>query len=346
MTRQANTFKLGVFIIAAVTVFLAIVLALGAGNIFRTTATVETYFNETVQGLDIGSAVKYRGVQLGRVTRISFTWVKYQQDRPAKDRKAYVLVEAEFEPSLLIAKSAQDRLEEMILAGLRTRLAPLGITGAAYLEIDYVDPVANPPLEIAWQPDNLYIPSSPSAYNQIVSGTQKFLATLAAADLEGLVESIARVARTANDKLGELPIAALAQDASGTLKELRALVTRLDQTVASPEVSQAARDLSVATARLREVLANPAWSTAPTAAAEAFAKLKAIADDKHLQGALMRLDRILARLDTLTAGADTDVATALYNLRRVTENLRDITETTRRYPGSLFSEPPKPVNVR
>ena len=48
-------------------------LALGAGNVFKRTVTIETYFDESVQGLDVGSAVKYRGVQIGRVTRIGFT---------------------------------------------------------------------------------------------------------------------------------------------------------------------------------------------------------------------------------------------------------------------------------
>ena len=41
------------------------------------------------------------------------------------------------------------------------RLAPQGITGTSYLEIDYVDPVP-PILPIDWTPDNIYIPSAPS----------------------------------------------------------------------------------------------------------------------------------------------------------------------------------------
>ena len=85
---------------------------------------------------------------------------------------------------------------------------------------------------------------------------------------------------------------------------------------------------------LREVLANPAWNTAPTAADDAFASVRAVAENKNLQDSLVRLDRILVRLDTLTAGSDTDVAAALYNLRRITENLRDLTETIKRYPAA------------
>lgn len=345
MSRKTNYFKLGVFIIAAVVIAIAIVLALGAGNIFKSTTTIETYFDESVQGLDVGSAVKYRGVQIGRVTKIGFTFNRYQLEVPLQNRKPYVLVEAELQPQLIGvgAASEPERLKEMIAAGLRARLASVGITGTAYLEIDFVDPKANPPLTITWVPLTVYIPSAPSTYNQIISGAQKFLAVLDNADVEGTMHSIGDLVRTANAKLAELPVGALAKDASGAMKEMRTLLARLDRTVAQPEVAQAVKDLGAASARLREVLANPGWASAPAEAAEAFAKVRAVAENPHLQDALVRLDRITTRLDTLTAGADSDVAAALYNLRRISENLRDVTETLKRYPGSVLSEPPKPV---
>ncbi len=347
MSQQPNYFRLGLFIIAAVAVFLAIVLALSAGQLFKRTVTMETYFDESVQGLDVGSAVKFRGVQLGRVTRIGFTSTVYEQDRPPTERKQYVLVESEVQPELVggVGEREMERLRDMILAGLRARLAPVGITGTAYLEIDYVDPRTNPLIEISWTPEHFYIPSTPSTYNRIVAGMQNFLAKLADTDIEGVMTSIQVLVRTANDKLNELPVGALANDASQTLKEVRALAAQVKTVVAAPEVEQALRDLAAAGGRLREVLSNPAWSTAPTVAEEAFASVKAVAENKNLLDAIARLDRILARLDALTAGADADVATALYNLRRVTENLRDLTETTKRYPGSVFSEPPPRVTL-
>ena len=347
MSKKANYFRLGIFIIAAAVILVAIVLALGAGNIFKRTITIETYFDESVQGLDVGSAVKYRGVQIGRVTRIGFTATQYQQDMPMQNRRQYVLVEAELQPELVGVgqDGASDRLQEGIAAGLRARLAPVGITGTAYLEIDFVDPKTNPPLTITWAPQHIYIPSAPSTYNQIVSGAQKFLATLDNADIEGAINSIAVLARTANDKLGELPVGAIAYETTAAVKELRALIARLDRTIAAPEVGQAVKDLGVASARLREVLANPGWATAPGQAAEAFARVREVAENPHLQDALVRLDRILTRLDTMTAGADSDFSTALYNLRRVSENLRDLTESVKRYPGSVLAEPPRPVTA-
>jgi len=347
MSQKANYFRLGVFIVVAVAMFVAIVLALSAGQLFKHTVTLETYFNESVQGLDVGSAVKYRGVQLGRVTRIGLAAPKYEQEVPWSKRKQYVYVEAELRTDAVGARVEQDpkRLEEAVAGGLRIRLAPVGITGTAYLEIDILDPRANPPLEISWTPQNYYIPSAPSTYNQIVRGTQSFLATLDQAHVDDLLKDIAALARTANQKLAEIPAGAIGRDLSDAARDARVLVARLNKFTDSPELQAALRDLSAASARLREALATPAWSTAPTAAYDAFAAVKALAENKHLTDALVHLDRTLTRLDALTAASNADITTAISNHRRSSENLRDLTETAKRYPAYLFSKPPEPMTL-
>ena len=164
MSLRANYFKLGLFVIGAVVSAVVLLIIIGSGRIFQQKITIETYFNESVQGLDTGSKVKYRGVVIGEVTKISFTYVKYQQDKPMSERLRYVLVEAQLEPKLLGGRAASDitatagMLAE-VERGLRVRSAPQGITGTNYIEIDYVEP---PPalLPIDWTPDNVYIPST------------------------------------------------------------------------------------------------------------------------------------------------------------------------------------------
>ena len=94
MSAQANNFKLGLFVIGATVALVLLLLIVGSGRWFQSKTIIETYFNESVQGLDIGSKVKYRGVSVGEVTRIGFTYNKYQQDKPPADRLRYVLVEA------------------------------------------------------------------------------------------------------------------------------------------------------------------------------------------------------------------------------------------------------------
>ncbi|MFO1362638.1 MAG: MlaD family protein [Burkholderiales bacterium] len=344
MSQRANYFRLGLFIIAAVAVFIGLVLALSAGQLFRNTVVLETYFNESVQGLDSGSAVKYRGVQLGRVTNITFTFGRYEQDLPRSQRRPYVLVESEVDPALIgfAAESDPERLQQAIERGLRVRIAPVGITGTAYLEIDLVEN-APPPLPIDWTPRNLYIPSAPSSYNQIVRGAQNFLVKLDRLDVEAVVVELHRLLASANAKLEQAPIDKLAANADATMKDVRAAAVQLNKVLSAPELGQATRDLAAAAARAREVLANPKLDRLPEDAAAAAAGLRAALESPHLVSALASADRVLRRLDELTAGSDADIAATLANLRRLTENLRELTENLKRYPGGILSDAPKPV---
>src|SRR6185369_11701274 len=70
MALKANYFKLGLFVIGAIVSGAIVLVVIGSGRWFQPKLTIETYFNESVQGLDIGSKLKYRGVAIGEVTKI------------------------------------------------------------------------------------------------------------------------------------------------------------------------------------------------------------------------------------------------------------------------------------
>ncbi len=112
MSLKANYFKLGLFVIGAVVAGAIVLVVIGSGRWFQPKLTIETYFNESVQGLDIGSKLKYRGVAIGEVTRIGFTYNKYQQDKPMQQRARYVLVEAQIQPKLLGGRAGAGDLTE------------------------------------------------------------------------------------------------------------------------------------------------------------------------------------------------------------------------------------------
>jgi paraquat-inducible protein B len=344
MSQQANYFRLGLFIIVSIAVFIGIVLALSAGQLFSQTVVLETYFNESVQGLDTGSAVKYRGVQLGRVTNITFTFGRYEQDLPRSVRKPYVLVESDVDPALFgfAAESDPERLQQAIERGLRVRIAPVGITGTAYLEIDLIED-APPPLPIDWTPRHLYIPSAPSSYNQIVRGAQNFLVKLDRLDVETLIADAQKLLVTANAKLDQAQFDKLAANADVTLKDVRAAAVQLNRVLASPEITQATKDLAATAARAREILANPKLDRLPEDAAATVSSVREVLESPQVKSSLANADRILRRLDELTAGSDADIAAALANLRRLSENLRDLSESLRRYPGAILGDAPRPV---
>src|SRR5215468_3679253 len=128
MSAKANFFKIGLFTIGATLALVFLLVLLGAGKLFQSKIVMETYFNESVQGLEVGSKVKYRGVIVGEVKSIGFTYTRYQQDKPMADRLRYVMVEATILPRLIGGRTGGDLArseiaKEEVDKGLRVRLA-------------------------------------------------------------------------------------------------------------------------------------------------------------------------------------------------------------------------------
>ena len=348
MSLRANYYKLGLFVIGAVLSAVAILLIVGSGRWFTPKLTVETYFNESVQGLDIGSKLKYRGVVIGDVTRISFTYTRYQLDRPISERARYVLVEAEIQPRLLGGRAAAGDFTEPKNAaleaerGLRVRLAPQGITGTSYLELDYVDPAANPPLVIDWTPESIYIPSARSTLTSFVDAATEIVDRLHHLDIEGTVANLNRLLVTANQRIGDVDTKAIGKQAERTLSKLESTLDGIDTRRINDEAIGLLREIRRTNAELQATIADPAWRQVPKDASAAVADLRKVVQDPRLPAMLGHLERTLGRLDRLTGGGETDLASTIANLRHITDNLRQLTEDAKRYPANaLFGQPPE-----
>src|SRR4030095_6385891 len=106
MSQRANYFKLGLFVIGGLVAGVLVLIIIGSGRWFERKITIETYFKESVQGLDIGSHAKYRAVTLCELTNISSPYTKSQQELPIAQRERYVMVEAQLQPRLVGGRSA------------------------------------------------------------------------------------------------------------------------------------------------------------------------------------------------------------------------------------------------
>jgi len=338
MNGNRSYFRLGVFILLAVATLVGLIIVVGTGSLLRKDLTAETYFNESVQGLDVGSKVLFRGVLVGNLTKLSFTYVKYERDKPAGTRKRYVLVEFVVRPELFGAVDiGRDDLVRLIHGeierGLRVREVPQGVTGLSFLELDYVDPKRNPPLAIDWEPQNLYVPSTKSTVGRIVSATEELVRRLGSVDVEGFVTHVNALAETLTQKVDELDLERISDEAAGLVGDLRKTNQRLQKILASPAWDEAPREIGNASHDV---------SAAARDAAAAAARVRKIAESEQFQKTLDQLQRTLSRLDRMLAGRENDIAVSLNNLRQITDNLRDLSENAKRYPsGVIFGEPPR-----
>ena len=352
MSQKANYFKLGLFVIGAIAAGILVLVIIGSGRWFERKVIIETYFKESVQGLDLGSKLKYRGVTIGEVTRISFTYTRYQLDLPITQRERYVMVEAQVQPRLLGGRAAAGDMTQAenaameVEKGLRLRLAQQGITGLAYLEMDYVEP---PPavLAISWTPENVYIPSAPSTFTAVVNAAQDIMEKLHRVDFEATIARIDKLLDTVNDRVGAVDVRKLQQRADSTLAKLESTLDQLQAKKLSDEASALLAELRQSNAELKKTLANPAWQKIPDEASAAVQRMKELISDPKLQRTIANIDRITGRFDRIFGSTDTDLATSIENLRQITDNLRDLTEETKRYPASvIFGGPPAPLGKK
>lgn len=76
MSKKANPTLVGLFVIVGIVIAVATVLLLGSGKFFTTKTRYVLYFEESVNGLQKGAPVKFKGVTIGAVEEILLRYDK------------------------------------------------------------------------------------------------------------------------------------------------------------------------------------------------------------------------------------------------------------------------------
>ncbi|MCS6921327.1 MAG: MlaD family protein [Elioraea sp.] len=337
MEDKGLYFRVGLAILAGVAALLALVVWIGADTFRRRGFMFETYFAESVQGLDSGAQVRFRGVAIGTVREIAIAAAVYPEamrgDIPRSEGARLVVVRFELFRDRLVETSVQ-QFHALVESGLRLRMASQGITGILYLEMDFLDPARFPPLIPPWPTKYPVIPAVPSTLAQFQSAAERLMARLNEVDFPGLVERIGALVDALTESVTVGEGYRLLVEGGDLLASLRrqsdAIGPRLE--AAALEAERTARGLrEIAESReLRGILANTA--AASTELRNALARLPAT---------LAATEQTIRRVEALVGEADRDLGPALRDLRLAADNLRALTEQARRYPSQmLFGEPP------
>ncbi|WP_018867044.1 MULTISPECIES: MlaD family protein [unclassified Thioalkalivibrio] len=323
-------FRLGLFILGGLAALVAALLILTAGNLLRPSIQIETYMDASIQGLEVGAPVKFRGVTIGEVTDMTFTSVVYEADISPRDRKRYVMVRARLYPDRFAA-SAQEgefRVEvfkNLIDAGLRVRMAAQGITGMNYLEADFSDPEAHPPLAHDWDPEGIYIPSAPSTAMQFLEYAENLLKRIDELDIEGVVDNLTSLLVTVETTIAELDTARLADQADQMIEELQTTTRTATRVMESVE----------------RLIEHPDTQALPSETRAALRELRETAEAADVGRLVDRMDSMVERLDRGMDVSEAKLLETLDELQAAIAGLRSLSDDVRRNPGgALFGAPP------
>jgi phospholipid/cholesterol/gamma-HCH transport system substrate-binding protein len=310
---KTNHFKIGMFVLCAVAIFLAALFAFGARTYFEPKTVYETYVPGTVEGLAVGSAVKFRGVQVGHVRKISFSWNEYPH---VATERGLVVVQFEIRDAVsptTVQRDGGRRLREAIERGLRARVKSQGITGTSILSLELVDPERYPVVEVPWKPDHFPIPAADSQFNQMLASIEHSLRNLEKLDLD----SLNKVLQRDLESLGRL------------LEQ----VEKIDFATLGTNVNSLIAEVKVSNGKLQGLLEDTR------------VKVKELPLNGLVQNAdqlLSELRTSLTKLQPAIDNLDTAPLTeTLVNARQATEKLNDVLTDLKQYPsGFLFGEPP------
>src|SRR5579862_1966090 len=87
--------RLGAFVVVSLAVLITGLVLLGGRRWFQPTFMFETYFDQSVAGLDVGAPVRFRGVPLGQVAEILTSAATYERSVPLQRRREYIVVRVE-----------------------------------------------------------------------------------------------------------------------------------------------------------------------------------------------------------------------------------------------------------
>lgn len=367
--------RVGALILVGLGLAVGFVLFLASGDLGRAGTTYETYIGESVQGLDVGSLVRYRGVAVGRVTEIGLTAAEYRRGDglPFADVYQLVLVRFALDATRI---GGMPRMEDAIRLGLRVRIASEGITGVKYMEVDYVSgPERFPAYDVPWQPRYPYIPAMPSTVAQVTSAAEALVARLQRIDFEGLIGNLAALTTELRGQLSHADLGRTLAEAAAAAAAAREAVQAADLpgTLAAVREAVQAADLAGTLAAAREAIREADLPETLRAVREAArsvgeageaAEVLAAGRDiraavantaratEEMRNAFARLPQAIASLEATvraarvaTTDTQAELAPILRDLRAAAQNLRDTTELLRRSPSqALFGAPPPAPN--
>jgi ABC-type transporter Mla subunit MlaD len=366
MNSESSYFKLGLFVIMGVLLLVGGVVLFGAGAFFTEYVRMETSTTETVQGLDVGSAIKYQGVTVGKVAHIEMAIWRYRSADPTREKGVdrYIVIDMDIRHDM-IPERGREQIKQNLAAsierGMRVRISSSGLTGPSYLEILF-DPKKPPVPALPYTPDNLYIPSAPGTMSQIVSGVDAIIEELRKAQISKLVADLDRLVNNTDKAVVDIKTEVLRDKVAAVLDEARQTVERVHEILRNPNIDRTINDVSATAGSVKDIASGEQVKAVVADLPKISARLRdtteridAIVHDAKVQKmidglsdtasqtgpAAVELRRSLRELSTLLSSERQDLEAIVVGLRKIAEGGAAVVEDARSNPSRvLFGEPP------
>ncbi len=314
---------IGLFVTTGVLIGAAAIVWLGASKYFEAGKLYVTYFDESVQGLQVDSRVKYRGVDIGKVESIG---VAPQQ------RLVEVVMKIDLE----------GEAERNVVSQLRAA----GITGIVFIELDRRNPadsVLLPPSGM--KTDYPVIASQLSQSKQLLTSVDRIMSRIEQVDLKGVTDQLTQTSRAIEIFFTGKQMTSFLKNLDSTAESLDHALRRIDRILAEGKVEGVLEEAKLGLQEARQGLQETRQGLQETrkAISEARELVVVFKDEiKNLKAAEIagKAGRLIEGLDRRTRGIKVDVERTADDIRQAVESLKLLLDRLHANPSDLlFSRP-------
>ncbi len=305
MSGKRSKFLIGLFVITGLLIGAVAIIWVGASDLFMKGSTYVTYFDESVQGLQTDSAVKYRGVEIGKVESI----------KVAPD---YKLIE------VIMKINLAGDLQKQTFAQLRTT----GITGIIFIELDRIMPGTILDFQtVSFTTNYPIIPSRRSDISRFLADTDKIMQNIKEIDFKGISNQIKETTKAIETFLAGGRMGKIMNNLESVTVNLDKSIAKINKTVASGKIDGLLKDTSDVLSDARHLINSARQEI----------------EEMNLAQKTAKTQEILETLDKRTKSIALDLQDTAENLRVTSEYLQQLAEGLNNNPADLiFSRPAPP----
>jgi phospholipid/cholesterol/gamma-HCH transport system substrate-binding protein len=305
MPEKSSKFLIGLFVIVGALICALIIIWVGASDILMKGSLYSVYFDESVQGLQVDSAIKYRGVAIGKVQSI----------KVAPD---FRLIEVVMKVDL------KGDLAKHTIATLKTA----GITGIVFIELDQIQEgdLANSP-KITFTSPYPVIPSRRSNISRIMSDSAAIIQSVKEMDIGGISKQLKDTTKAVEDFLRGKKVNAIVDNLEATSANLNQAIAKINKIVNEGKVDRAVYETM-------DVLSN---------ARDLIRQAKDEISTLDLKRKSARSDMLLDDIEKKTSVITDALQDTAENLRMTSENLQKLSDSLERNPSELIFSKPAPA---
>ncbi|MCP3920582.1 MAG: MCE family protein [bacterium] len=327
---KTNHWKLGLFVVLGVLATIASLFWIAASRLNRPEEERVTYFNESVQGLEVGAPVKFRGVTVGKVSAIGI----------APDRRLVQVTSKVYADVLedLGLVAAGGELEATVPSDMRVQLSSTGITGVKFLLVDFFPRAADSP-SLEFTPAAGFMPSTSSTLKSVEDSLR-----ILAENLPAAMTQAEDLLATVNQRVKEFDVAAVSGQAERFLSRLNEQIDKLDEANVIVESSALMADLRRAAALGRELLERLRSDEDPIGRALAgieglTADARGAIADADVAGTARSVRDASASYGALAGNVGElthDLQVTVRHLQETLDSIDSLAEFLERQPGSIL----------